>query len=84
MGVDMHRLGAFEHAERRQETDEPEAMVSVKMGDEDIIQPPGVDTEPLHRQQDSFAAINEEGLVAQLDQLPRRGSGLRRLRAAAT
>ncbi len=84
MGVDMHRLGAFEHAERRQQPDETETMVSMEMGDEDIIQPPGVNTEPLHGQQHSFAAIDEEGLVAQLHQLPRWGSGFCRLCAAAT
>ena len=66
MGVDMHRLRAFEHAERRQKPDETETVVSVEMGDEDIIQPPGVNAEPLHGQQHSFAAIDEEGLVAQL------------------
>ena len=36
--VYMHRLRSLEHAERREQTDESEAVVAMKVGDEDIIQ----------------------------------------------
>ena len=42
LGIDMHGLRALEHAERRQQTDQTETVVAVQVGDEDIIQPPGV------------------------------------------
>ena len=84
MRIYVHRLRPFEHAERGEQTDESEAMITMQMGYEDVIQPPGVYTESLHRQQYSFAAIDEEGLIAQLDQLPGRGSGLGRLCTAAS
>ena len=84
MRIYVHRLCPFEHAERGEQTDEPEAMITMQMGYEDVIQPPGVYSESLHRQQYSFAAIDEEGLIAQLDQLPGRGSGFGRLCTAAS
>ena len=84
MRVYVHRLRPFEHAERGKQTDESEAMITMQMGYEDVIQPPGVNSESLHRQQYSFAAIDEERLIAQLDQLPGRGSGLGRLCTAAS
>ena len=42
LGIDMHRLRALEHTQGRQQTDQAEAMVTMQVGDKDIIQPPGV------------------------------------------
>ena len=84
MRIDVHRLRAFEHRERRQQTYQAETMVSVQMGDEDVIQSSRPQTQFLHRQQHSFAAVDQERLVAQIQPLPGRGSGLGRLGTAAT
>ena len=79
----MHRLGAFEHRQRRQQPHQSETMVAVQMGDEDVVQPAGTDAEALHSQQHALTAIDEEELVAQFDQLPRGRGRLRRLRTTA-
>ena len=44
-------------------------MVTVQMGDEDVVQPAGMYSQPLHRQQHTLAAIDEKRLVADLHQL---------------
>ena len=77
--IDMHRLRTLEHTQRRQQTDQTETMVPMQMGDEDVIQTGRMNAQFLHRQHYALAAIDEERLIAQLDQLPRRRSGLRRL-----
>ena len=80
----MHRLGAFEHAEGRQQSDESEAVVAVQMGDEDVIEPRCMNTEFLQRQHYSFSAIHQERLIAQLHQLGRGRSRFGRLRTPAS
>ena len=80
----MHRLCALEHTERSEQTDQTKTVVAVQVRDEDVIESPGMNAEFLHRQQRSFAAIDEERFVTQLHQLARRRGGLGRLGAAAS
>jgi hypothetical protein len=83
LGINMHRLCAFEHAERCQETYQSKTMISVQMGDEDRIEASGMYPEFLHCQQYAFPAVHEERFVAQLNQLSGGGSCFRRFRTAA-
>ena len=64
MCIDMHRLRTFEHAQCRQQADKTETMVAMQMGNENIIQPPGMNAEFLHCQKHSFTTIHQKGLVA--------------------
>ena len=75
----MHRLRTFEHTECCQQTDQAKAVVPMQMGDEDIIQAGRMNAQFLHRQHYTLAAVDEERLIAQLDQLSRRRSCFRRL-----
>ena len=75
----MHGLRTFEHTECCQQTNQAKAVVPMQMGDEDIIQAGRMNAQFLHRQHYALAAVDEERLIAQLDQLSRRRSCFRRL-----
>ena len=79
----MHGLGALEHTEGSQQPQQSETMVAMQMRDEDIIEPRSVDTEFLHREDNTLPAVHEEGLIAYLHKLCRRRSRLRRFGTSA-
>jgi hypothetical protein len=67
--VNMQRLCPSHHIERGNESDESEAMVTVKMRDKNRIETGSLEVHLPHRQLDTLATIDEKRLVAQVENL---------------
>ena len=82
--IDSKRHGASEQAERREHTDESEAMVAVNMTDEHSAKTVEAYLRTAHLQLSALTAIDEKLLLAYLHHLRRRIMAQRGQRTAAT
>ena len=82
--IDSERHGASEQAERREHTDESEAMVAVNMTDEHSAKTVEAYLRTTHLQLSALTAIDEKLLLAYLHHLRRRIMAQRGQRTATT
>ena len=69
MGMDVEVGRAFQHAERGNQSHEPEAMVAVEVRDEDVVQPAELQLGAAELHLCAFAAVNHEQFLADVEHL---------------
>ena len=72
MGIDMQRLSTVHHAKGRDQTNKAKTMIAMQMRDENRIQTRRLHPQLAHCDLHTLATIDKKGLVAQLNNLPRR------------